>query len=312
MDPSVPKPPDAPDRRETRDSADPPDPPAQGESERPHLVRAGKLAGYDADLPGHRSRALAALTGLTALTGASLLLSTVSMGLIPGLLTAGTGAALYLHRRRQMQRMSRFMDRMSAFQRVRNADLDRMDEGTPVRVRGRVRATTTLPGVLEPERRGVWRAIFLHEAVLRQRLLFVEHGWDFDVRDDSGVSVRVQVARARLLIELVADMPWTLDFTHLRADRAGQIEQLMRAVPEAVRGKRAFDPAQLRVWEFVLADGDEVDVLGFASHVIGPGAPALPREAPRQPAITGTDRHPLVIVPGTSTAREPRARGARS
>lgn len=277
-----------------------PEPPALDEAGRPHLARAGKLAGYDADLPGHRSRAVTALTGLTALTGASLILSTVSMGLVPGLLTAGTGAALYLHRRRQSQRMSRFMDRMSAFQPVRNADLDRLDEGTPVRVRGRVRAATTAPGVLDPERRGVWRAIFLHEAVLRQRLLFVEHGWDFDVRDDSGVTARVQVARARLLLELVPDMPWTLDFTHLRADRPGQIERLVRAVPDAVRGKRPFDPAHLRAWEFLLADGDEIDVLGFATHVIGPGAPALPREAPRQPAITGTHQHPLVIVPNLS------------
>jgi hypothetical protein len=290
----------------------PPDPLAADPTERPPLVRAGKIAGYDADLPGHRSRALTAITGLTALTGASLLLSTVSMGLIPGVLTIGTGAALYLNRRRQSQRMARFMDRMSAFQPVRNADLDRLDEGTPVRVRGRVRAATTLTGVLDPERRGVWRAIFLHEAVLRQRLLFVEHGWDFDVRDDSGVTVRVQVARARLLLELVADMPWTLDFTHLRADRSGQIERLVQAVPEAVRGKRPFDPAHLRVWEFLLANGDEVDVLGFATHVIGPGAAALPREAPRQPAITGTERHPLVIVPDMSRNRETGSRSAGS
>lgn len=289
---------------------EPPDPHASDEAERPHLVRAGKLAGYDADLPGHRSRALTAITGLTALTGASLVVSTISMGLIPGLLTIGTGAALYLNRRRQSQRMSRFMDRMSGFQLVRNADLDRLDEGTPVHVRGRVRAATTLPGVLDPGRRGVWRALFLHEAVLRQRLLFVEHGWDFDVRDDSGVTVRVQVARARLLLELVADMPWTLDFTHLRADRSEQIERLMRAVPEAVRGKRPFDPAHLRVWEFLLAEGDAVDVLGFATHVIGPGAPALPREAPMQPAITGADRHPLVIVPDMNKERG--SRSARS
>jgi hypothetical protein len=121
------------------------------------------------------------------------------------------------------------------------------------------------------------------------------------------VAVRVEVARARLLLELVGDMPWTLDFTPLRADRSGRIERLLQAVPDAVRGKRPFDPAHLRVWEFLLADGDEVDALGFATHVIGPGAPALPREAPRQPAITGQAGHPLIIVPDIDRAHRSRA-----
>jgi hypothetical protein len=268
---------------------------AEQHAPRPPLARTGKLAAYDEGLPGwRRRRALTAIAATGAITGASLFLGVVSAGLLPGLLTAGAGAAIYLHRRRQHRRVARIMDRLSAFRPVRNRELAGLAEGTPVRVRGRVGVHVTVPGVLDPGRQGAWRALFIHEAVVRQRLLFVEHGWDFDVRDDSGVTARVQVAHARLLLALIEDMPWTLDFTPVRPE---QLERLARVVPDEVRGKRAFDPAHLRCWEYVLAQDAEVDVLGFATTVIGPGASALPREAPRQPALAGRREHPLIVVP---------------
>jgi hypothetical protein len=270
--------------------------PGEARAQRPPLARAGKLSSYDQGLPGQRpASALAAITGVTAATGAALFLGTIAAGLVPGLLTAGTGVAIYVHRRRAERRVARILGRLSAFRPVRASELAAVPEGTPVRVRGRVRAAeATLPGVLAPDRRGVWRALFIHEAVLRQRALFVEHGWDFDVRDDSGVPVRVQVARARLLLAQIEQMPWTLDFAPVQP---AQLGRLACAVPEAVRGRRAFDPAHLRSWEFVLADGAEVEVFGFATRAIGPGASALPREAPSQLALEGRDGHALVIVP---------------
>jgi hypothetical protein len=266
---------------------------------RPPLARAGKVSGYDQGVPGQRpSSALTAVTGVTAATGAALVLGTIAAGLVPGLLTAGTGVAIYVHRRRAQRRVARVIGRLSGFRPVRARELASVPEGAPVRLRGRVRpAEVTLPGVLDPDRRGVWRALFIHEAVLRQRLLFVEHGWDFDLRDDSGVPVRVQVAHARLLLAQIERMPWTLDFARVQP---GQLGRLVDAVPDAVRGRRAFDPTHLRSWEFLLADGVEVDVFGFATRVIGPGASALPREAPSQPALAGRGEHALVIVPPES------------
>jgi hypothetical protein len=273
--------------------------PGDARAPRPPLARAGKLAGYDQGLPGQRRPgALAAATGVTVATGAALFLGTIAAGLVPGLLTAGTGVAIYAHRRRAQRRVARVLGRMSGFQPVRASSLAAVPEGAPVRLRGRVRAAeATLPGVLDPDRRGVWRALFIHEAVLRQRLLFVEHGWDFDLRDDSGVPVRVQVAHARLLLAQIEQMPWTLDFARVQP---AQLGRLADAVPDAVRGRRAFDPAHLRSWEFMLADGAEIEVFGFATRVIGPGASALPREAPSQLALGGRDEHPLVIVPPES------------
>jgi hypothetical protein len=296
MQPGPPAPPSDPPPEPPEDLIeDLPEDPIGAPAQRPPLARAGKLSGYDRGLPGQRPRsAWTTITGLTAATSAALVLGTISAGLVPGLLTAGTGAAIYIHRRRQHQRVGRILGRLSAFRPVRASELAAVPEGAPVRVRGRVRAGTTLPGVLDPDRRGAWRALFIHEAVLRQRLLFVEHGWDFDLRDDSGVPVRVQVAHARLLLGLIEHMPWTLDFARVQP---AQLGRLVRAVPDAVRGRRAFDPAHLRSWEFVLADGAEVDVFGFAARVIGPGASALPREAPRQPALAGRAEHALVIVP---------------
>ncbi|HWN67363.1 MAG TPA: hypothetical protein VNM90_06960 [Haliangium sp.] len=294
MEPGAPAPPPEPPPEASADEQ--PEAIIGAQAQRPPLVRAGKLPAYDQGLPGHRPPSpLTAITGLTAATGAALFLGTISAGLIPGLLTAGTGVAIFVHRRRQHQRMARILGRLSRFRPVRASELAAVPEGAPVRVRGRVRAANgTLAGVLDPERRGAWRALFIHEAVLRQRLLFVEHGWDFDLRDDSGVPVRVQVTRARLLLALIEQMPWTLEFAPVQP---AQLGRLVDAVPDAVRGRRAFDPAHLRSWEYVLADGAEVDVFGFATRVIGPGASALPREAPQQPALTGRDEHVLVIVP---------------
>jgi hypothetical protein len=292
MEPGSPAPPSEPPSEAPSEVIDEP---IAAPAQRPPLARAGKLAGYDLGLPGQRPRsALTAITGVTAATGAALFLGTISAGLVPGLLTAGTGVAIYLHRRRQHRRVARILGRMSAFRPMRASELAGVPEGAPVRLRGRARALTTTPGVLDPDRRGAWRALFIHEAVLRQRLLFVEHGWDFDLRDDSGVPVRVQVAHARLLLALVDQMPWTLEFARVQP---AQLGRLVGAVPEAVRGQRAFDPAHLRSWEFMLADGAEVEVFGFAARVIGPGAGALPREAPLQHAVTGKSEHALVIVP---------------
>jgi hypothetical protein len=288
MEPGPPAPPPAP-------AAQPDDEPGDARPPEPPLARAGKLSGYDLGLPGERPHsALTAVTSLTAATGAALLLGTIAAGVVPGLLTAGTGVAIYAHRRRQHRRVARILGRLSVFRPVRGSELAGVPEGTPVRVRGRVRALVTLPGVLAPDRRGAWRALFIHEAVLRQRLLFVEHAWDFDLRDDSGAPVRVQVAHARLLLALIEQMPWTLDFARVQPAQLGRLDGV---VPDAVRGRRAFDPAHLRSWEFVLADGAEVEVFGFATRVIGPGAAALPREAPQQPALTGLPEHALVIVP---------------
>ncbi|ACY15162.1 hypothetical protein [Haliangium ochraceum] len=262
----------------------------------PQLARAGKLGDYFAGMPGHgRGGVLAAVALGGAAAGVGTALALISVGLASSVLTAGAGAALLSHARRQTQGVRHRLRHLAHMRAVRSEEIVHLDEGTPVRLRGRVRARDTVPSVLTPARRGVWRVVFAHEAVVRQRLLFAEHAWDFELVPESGPAVRVQVTHARLLHLLIDQMPWVAEMIPVNQLQCQRVFDLL---PESVRGERHFERTHLRCWELLVEDGCELEVYGFATHVIGPGAAALPREAPRQPALRAFGRAPLVAVPG--------------
>ncbi len=173
------------------------------------------------------------------------------------------------------------------------AELAHATAGTPARLRGRVRLLETLPGVLTPNRTGACQTLVVHEAVLRERRLFRERGCDFELRDASGVAVRVQVAHARLLLRVPSKSPWIAALQPVAAEARARVAQHMRS---AVGDGRPLALEHLRAWEYLLQDGDEVEVFGAAQHIVGPG-PALSRQIPTVPAIAGSAERPMLIIP---------------
>ncbi|WP_428262532.1 hypothetical protein [Haliangium sp.] len=259
---------------------------------RPDLERAGNLPRYY-DWAGGAlgSRRLSAMVFAGGI-GASIAVGLATTPLLGMPVWAGSNAILAaLYRRRWNP--GRILRRWSDFRPMTGAELLACADGAPVRMRGRVRPRVRVEGTLAPGD-GAWHTLLVHEAVLRQRSVFVERGCDFDLSDTGGPRVRVCVRWARVLADVPSRAPWAPE---LHTVSRAVHERVVAAVPAAVLGPRPLSRQHLRAWELLLDEGCEVEVLGRASRVIGPGAPALPRETPMQPAIEGTAERPLLIVP---------------
>ena len=256
------------------------------------LERAGELDSYydwARGLSGTRRLSALLYAGMGVSITVGMLTSPVLVG-IP--LWAGSAAAALMLDRRKWE-PARLLRRWSDCVPVTGAALQHCPAGTAVRMRGRVRLRDVLPGLLAPAMQGAWQTLVVHEAVLRQRLLFRERGRDFDLGDASGVRVRVEVAQARLLLSVPSEVPWTSALQPVRAKAKARVEDFL---PPSVRGPRPLTRANLRAWEFVLAEDCEVEVFGLVQHIIGPG-PAVSRSVPTRPALVGSDTRPLLIVP---------------
>jgi hypothetical protein len=160
---------------------------------------------------------------------------------------------------------------------------DRAD-GARVHVRGWVQSAAVLEGVLSGTR-GVFR-----------RLIFERRGqWvhqaavDFDIVDEKGERIHVETAGGRLLAPTWEAMPYP------PAIWTGP--RISPSLAEAVRKLEVDRCAAVPAVEFVLRDGDLVDVVGAKSRVVDPsGDPSLYREPPMRAAVRSASSCPLVVA----------------
>jgi hypothetical protein len=186
--------------------------------------------------------------------------------------------------RTEPQRLSFQLGKRIADEPLPLSELRDRADGTRVHVRGRVQAAAVLEGVLSGTR-GVFR-----------RLIFERRGrWvhqaavDFDLVDEQGECIHVETAGGGLLAPTWEAMPYP------PAVWTGS--RISPSLADVVR-KLQFDRcAEVPAVEFVLRDGDLVDVVGAKSRVVDPsGDPFRYREPPMRAAIRSTSSCPLIVA----------------
>ncbi len=175
-------------------------------------------------------------------------------------------------------------------------DLSRLPaeaDGELIHVAGKVRA---LGGAREVYR----RVVFSFDAQVR---LVHETAQDFWLVG-SGEPVLVEVADARLLADgkeeqIPADDPRARDLEAL-TQRIPALPSALRRTLEHRDKRRGKGKSlgKVRVGEFVLRDGDEVEVLGYKSRTVDPSvATRLERDTPFRATLKGGRSLPLIIAP---------------
>lgn len=179
---------------------------------------------------------------------------------------------------------------------VRLDALAREPDGELIHVRGRVRAYGVLPGFLHGAPAVYRRMIF----VLGGTKVVHEAGVDFGLVDEAGELVTVSVARSRLLLPGGgadadrADYPDLPRFLELPLPPA-----LERFAERARLGlERGAKAGPVSASEFLVRDGDEVEIVGYKTRVIDPTvAMRLERETPMRAALRSGRELPLLITP---------------
>jgi hypothetical protein len=163
-------------------------------------------------------------------------------------------------------------------------------DGLRIKVRGRVRATETLRGLIRDEPAVYRRVSFTLERVG----LVHEAAVDFWLVDGEGAMVRVEVENARLLAPA-----FDLDAqTGEAADRLLALP-LPRPIARAVAKRRARgESVALLGGEVLVRDGDEVVVIGMKTRAVDPTVTErLPRDTPMRTMLCAGRDQPLVIAP---------------
>lgn len=232
--------------------------------------------------------ALAVVLGMTAQLG-SLVYAFMLLGGATGY--AGDRLARRLVRRR-LDRLARGLAEVRA--------LSREDEGTTVRVRGRVRATTTVPSLLSPGERGVFcRAVLFFRG---QRAVH-ERACDFALVGEDGEHIHVLVDGARLLVPdppARAQPPELLDVIAALPLENGPAGYCLYMQRRRAKGKSYRAPS---AGELLLRDGDEVWVLGEKTQVLDATVHHLERQTPLRATLRGGRDLPLLIAPVTPDER---------
>jgi hypothetical protein len=172
--------------------------------------------------------------------------------------------------------------------------------GTPVIVRGRVRALRRLPDptpAASARPPAVWSHVRFSVVPWspRQRTPFVyDLAEDFEIVGEDGVAVRVAVGGAHLVAR--GDAPRIVAEEHEC--------RLLALVPPApgrwlFPGDRAliYQPS-VEACDIRLREGDAVTVFGVLDQVVAPESPRGAREAPLEPCLRGLPGRPLVVVAG--------------
>lgn len=258
----------------------------------PALQRAGLLCDYYDWLAVRRTRRVRrlgrALSAATDLAFLPFILIAPSVGFTVWIGTKAATAAV----RRALDGRARMVahirrDREHA-RAIPVCELDALDSGTPVRVRGRVRIRDPLASLLEPDGRAAYEWLLVQEERLPERAYFIERGRDFDLVGDGGAAVRVRGAFVRMVVE------W-----HPTPERIapGQARRVSSALPTALVGRRPLALTSLAAAALSLTDGAEIEVFGYTARVVDPSAVALPRQVPTRSVLTGARDNPLIIMP---------------
>ncbi len=176
--------------------------------------------------------------------------------------------------------------------------LQREADGELVHVRGKVRAKETLPGLLHPEAKAVYRRVvfsvggvrFVHEAAV-----------DFFLADATGEMALVEVQGARL----VAVEPKRNNLDGADADKLEALAVEAGAPPPRANAKRKRRDV-VRGGELLLSDGDEVELVGYKNRSVDPTVEMrLARDTPMRATLRSGRELPLVIAPVASAAAPP-------
>lgn len=158
-------------------------------------------------------------------------------------------------------------------------------DGTRVLVRGRVQAVEVLEGVLAGTR-GVFRRLIFE----RRRRWVHQAAVDFELVDAQGERIHVEVAGGQLLAPTWEAMPYP--------PTVWTGPRISPSLAEAVRKLELDRRAEVPAVEFVLRDGDLVDVVGAKSRTVDPtGDPSLYRAPPTRAAVRSAPGHPLLVAP---------------
>jgi hypothetical protein len=153
------------------------------------------------------------------------------------------------------------------------AKLRNQADGELVHVIGRVRAGETRRALVSERPCVMQRVDFTVE---RERWVH-ETASDFWLVDQNGETVRVEVEGARLIAPEQQLAP--LDS-----------ERFLRLLGR-------HDDARAMGTEFVIQDGDDVEVVGYKTQAVDPTVAALPREIPLKATLRGGRLLPLLVSP---------------
>ncbi len=172
------------------------------------------------------------------------------------------------------------------------ARLSNQDDGDLVHVRGRVRASATVRGVVSDES-GVYRRTRVSFGEVQ---LIDEEAVDFQLVDEQGNAIGIEVEGARLLVQdpklaTLADPERLFPLaTTPAAQRVVQrYEQLLG------RGKRRASPG-FQAAEVFLKPGDLVEAVGYKSRKIDPSiVERMARETPMRATLRAGKDLPVIL-----------------
>jgi hypothetical protein len=233
-------------------------------------------------------------TGMAALTAASFWSGSgdAVAGMGKSLIVAGYYAGDRAARAVLRMRLAKLARGQVELARLRNEA-----DGELLHVRGRVRARTTLNGLLSGEPGVVYRRARFH---LRHTLVIHEAAVDFDLVDERNESIIVQVEGSRL----VGPEPRARRFSGAGA----HVDRILALPlpPESGRWikerQKRIDKGKKPVWfkaaEYLMRDGDELDVLGYKSRVVDASVESrLERDTPMRATLRAGRELPLILAP---------------
>ena len=259
--------------------------------ERTHLLR-DDLTWLPAGLRALRWSVAGAIW--TGVLGSVITAAALGPGLVfilgKGVALAAVGG-IYLGDRAARAALKARLGRLARGQ-VQLDQLAREADGELVHVRGRVRAYSTLPGFLHGAPAVYRRMIF----VLGRTKIVHEAAVDFGLVDEAGELITVSVAKSRLLVPETdrADYPDLPKFLELPLPPT-----LDRAAERARMRLEQKEPAPpVSACEFLVRDGDEVEIVGYKTRVVDPTvAMRLERDTPMRAALRSGRELPLLISP---------------
>jgi len=180
---------------------------------------------------------------------------------------------------------------------VELARLKQEADGELVHVRGRVHARALVNGLVDDGARGVFRRV--HASFGQVRVVH-EAAIDFALVDEHGESIIVEVEGARL----IAPEPKLA-----RVDGLAQAVDRLLALPlpkeidrwRAKRNKRLAKrkkPERIAASEYLLRDGDEVEVVGYKNRRVDVSVgERLERDTPLRATLRAGRELPLILSP---------------
>lgn len=228
---------------------------------------------------------MAGLVGVFA--GATGALAGAGKGLVVAGIAAGDAAARGVLRMR-LRKLARGQVQLSR--------LAQRADGELVHVRGRVRAREQIDGLVTPAR-GVFRRVVMHFGELR---VVHEAAVDFVLVDENGESIIVQVEGARIVAPTGKLEQWPGTAPEVARALALPLPKETRRWQEKrtkklAKGKK---PAKMRASEYLLRDGDEVEVVGYKNRTVDVTVEErLARDTPLRATLRSGRELPLILSP---------------